>query len=81
MAIYASEPFVHVIAQPPHTKHASGTNHAYVYPLVDPRTGRLIVLSAIDNLGKGAAGQAIQCANVMDGLPETLGLDAAGLYP
>jgi N-acetyl-gamma-glutamyl-phosphate reductase len=80
-AYYASEPFVHVIGQPPHTKHASGTNHAYVYPTVDPRTDRLVVLAVIDNLGKGAAGQAIQCANVMTGLPETLGLDAAGLYP
>lgn len=80
-AYYAEEPFVHVSAQPPHTKHASGTNHAYVCPAVDARTNRLIALSAIDNLGKGAAGQAIQCANALYGLPETLGLGAGGLYP
>jgi N-acetyl-gamma-glutamyl-phosphate reductase len=80
-AFYADEPFVHVCAQPPHTKYASGTNHAYVYPAVDARTNRLISLAAIDNLGKGAAGQAIQCANAMYGLPETLGLGAGGLYP
>lgn len=78
---YADEPFVHVLGQPPHTKFALGTNHAYVYPVVDERTRRLVVVAAIDNLGKGASGQAIQCANVMYGLPEALGLDAGGLYP
>lgn len=78
---YADEPFVHVLDQPPHTKFALGTNHAYVYPMVDARTRRLIVIAAIDNLGKGASGQAIQCANVMYGLPEALGLDGRGLYP
>jgi N-acetyl-gamma-glutamyl-phosphate reductase len=78
---YAGEPFVHVLDQPPHTKFALGTNHAYVFPVVDTRTHRLIVVAAIDNLGKGASGQAIQCANLMYGLPETTGLDGAGLYP
>lgn len=80
-AVYKGEPFVHVAAQPPHTKHALGSNHAYVYPAVDERAGRLVVVAALDNLGKGAAGQAVQCANAMYGLPETLGLDAGGLYP
>jgi N-acetyl-gamma-glutamyl-phosphate reductase len=80
-AFYVAEPFVHVIEQPPHTKYASGTNHAYVYPVVDARTDRLVVLAALDNLGKGAAGQAIQCANVLEGMPETVGLDVGGMYP
>ncbi|HEX9058363.1 MAG TPA: N-acetyl-gamma-glutamyl-phosphate reductase [Ktedonobacterales bacterium] len=80
-AAYAGEPFVHVVEQPPHTKHSLGTNHAFVHPAVDTRTGRLVVVCAIDNLGKGAAGQARQCANAMYGAPETLGLDGAGLYP
>ena len=48
---------------------------------VDPRTGFLLILSAIDNLGKGAAGQAIQCANVSFGIEETTGLSTMGVYP
>jgi N-acetyl-gamma-glutamyl-phosphate reductase len=48
---------------------------------VDADSGRLLVLSAIDNLGKGAAGQAVQCANLMFGLPETSGLTAIGVAP
>jgi N-acetyl-gamma-glutamyl-phosphate reductase len=78
---YEGEGFVTVAAAPPHTKHTLGTNHAFVYPAVDERAGRLVVVSAIDNLGKGAAGQAVQCANIMCGLPETLGLASGGLYP
>lgn len=80
-AFYAAEPFIHITNQPPHTKYTAGTNHAYVHPVVDPRTDRLVALAAIDNLGKGAAGQAIQCANAMYNLPESLGLDGGGLYP
>ena len=78
---YDSEPFVHVVAEPPSTKWASGSNSCFVTARVDDRTGRLIVLSAIDNLGKGAAGQAVQCANVALGLPEVSGLSIAGVYP
>lgn len=78
---YDSEPFVHLAAQPPHTKHTLGSNHATVYPVVDERAGRLVAIAALDNLGKGAAGQAVQCANVMCGLEESCGLDAGGVYP
>jgi N-acetyl-gamma-glutamyl-phosphate reductase len=80
-AFYQGEPFVHVLAQPPHTKFATGTNHAFVHPVVDARAERLVVVAAIDNLGKGAAGQAVQCANGMYHLPETLGLESGGVYP
>jgi N-acetyl-gamma-glutamyl-phosphate reductase len=52
-----------------------------VYPTVDPRTERLVVVSVIDNLVKGAAGQAIQNMNAMLGLPETTGLEALAVYP
>jgi N-acetyl-gamma-glutamyl-phosphate reductase len=78
---YAGEPFVRVMAQPPHTSHTRGSNHCLVHPTLDPRTGRLVVVSAIDNLVKGAAGQAIQNMNLMLGLPETSGLDAPASYP
>jgi N-acetyl-gamma-glutamyl-phosphate reductase len=80
-AAYREEPFVHVLAQPPHTKYATATNHTFIYPTVDERTGRLVVVAALDNLGKGAAAQAIQCANLMAGLAETTGLSDGGVYP
>jgi N-acetyl-gamma-glutamyl-phosphate reductase len=78
---YADAPFVRVVDVPPHTKWTLGSNLCYVHATSDPATGRLIVLSAIDNLVKGAAGQAIQCANLMYGLPETTGLPREGVYP
>lgn len=78
---YAKEPFVHLATQPPHTKWTLGSNLCFVYPVVDARAERLIVVSALDNLVKGAAGQAIQCANVMYGLPEAAGLPEEGVYP
>ena len=78
---YADEPFVHVVDQPPHTKWTYGSNQCLVYPMVDTRTRRLLVISCLDNLVKGAAGQAIQNANWLFGLPETTGLLAAPLYP
>jgi N-acetyl-gamma-glutamyl-phosphate reductase len=78
---YADEPFVRVVDQPPHTKWTYGSNLCLVYPMVDTRTGRLLVISCLDNLVKGAAGQAIQNANRLFGLPETTGLLAAPLYP
>ena len=65
----------------PQTKAVTGSNHCDVAPVVDPRTGRVVVISAIDNLVKGAAGQAVQNMNLMFGLPETTGLDRPGLYP
>jgi N-acetyl-gamma-glutamyl-phosphate reductase len=78
---YAGEPFVQVVDQPPHTKWTYGSNQCLIYPMVDSRTRRLLVISCLDNLVKGAAGQAIQNANRLYGFPETTGLLAAPLYP
>ncbi len=78
---YANEPFVHIVEQPPHTKWAYGSNHCFIYPVVDRRTKRLIVISCLDNLVKGASGQAIQNANLLCGLPETMGLAGLGVNP
>ena len=78
---YAAEPFVHVTDQPPATKWVSGSNGVQLTARYDKRTGRVLALSAIDNLGKGAAGQMIQCANLMLGLDETAGLTTIGVYP
>ena len=78
---YRGEPFVRVVDSPPATKQVSGSNMCLVYPTVDPRTERLVVVSVIDNLVKGAAGQAIQNMNAMLGLPETTGLEAPAVYP
>jgi N-acetyl-gamma-glutamyl-phosphate reductase len=79
-AKYANEPFVHVSGEPPATKQTWGTNHAFVHAR---RSGerRAVVVAAIDNMGKGAAGQAIQNLNVALGLPETAGLTAVAVYP
>jgi N-acetyl-gamma-glutamyl-phosphate reductase len=78
---YKNEPFVRVVDSPPHTKHTSGNNLCLVYPTIDHRAGRLVVISCIDNLIKGAGGQAIQNMNLMLGLPETTGLQALSIYP
>jgi N-acetyl-gamma-glutamyl-phosphate reductase len=80
---YAGEPFVRVLpdAALPQTKATLGSNFCDVAVRVDPRTHTLIAMSAIDNLGKGAAGQAIQNLNVMCGFPEDAGLRTPGLYP
>ena len=78
---YKDEPFVRIVEQPPHTKHTSGNNLCLLYPAIDSRTGRFIVISCIDNLIKGAAGQAVQNMNLMLGIPETTGLEALSLYP
>jgi N-acetyl-gamma-glutamyl-phosphate reductase len=78
---YAAEPFVHVTDQPPATKWVSGSNGVQLTARYDERTGRVLALSAIDNLGKGAAGQMIQCANLILGLAETAGLTTIGVYP
>jgi N-acetyl-gamma-glutamyl-phosphate reductase len=82
-AAYLHEPFVHVLAGGawPHTGATLGSNACHLQATVDRDSGRLIVVSAIDNLGKGAAGQAVQCANLMLGLPETTGLTPNGVSP
>jgi N-acetyl-gamma-glutamyl-phosphate reductase len=83
LAAYADEPFVHVLPEGswPHTGATAGSNSCHLQATVDIDSGRVIVVSAIDNLGKGAAGQAVQCANLMLGLPETAGLSAYGVAP
>jgi N-acetyl-gamma-glutamyl-phosphate reductase len=78
---YDDEPFVVVRDDPPSTKATAGSNAAHVTARVDRRTGWVVTLCALDNLVKGASGQAIQCANAALGLPETTGLPVAGVYP
>jgi len=82
-AAYCDEPFVHVLpgGQWPHTASTFGSNAAHLQATVDLDSGRIIVVSAIDNLGKGAAAQAVQNANLMLGLPETAGLSTDGITP
>lgn len=80
---YAGEPFVRVLPQGslPSTAFVRGSNFCDIAPLVDQRTGRVIVVSAIDNLVKGASGQAVQNMNIVCGFPETTGLDGLALFP
>jgi len=80
---YEAEPFVRLLpaGQWPHTAATLGSNAAHLQAAVDASSGRVIVCSAIDNLGKGAAGQAVQCGNLMLGLAETAGLTPNGLAP
>jgi len=78
---YKHAPFVQITTKPPHTKHAWGTNLCLIYPTVDSKTARLIVISCLDNLVKGGAGQAVQNMNLMFDLPETTGLEALAIYP
>ncbi|WP_328459895.1 N-acetyl-gamma-glutamyl-phosphate reductase [Actinoplanes sp. NBC_00393] len=82
-AAYADDPFVHVLPEGswPHTAATAGSNSCHLQATVDIDSGRIIVVSALDNLGKGAAGQAVQNANIMFGLPETTGLSVFGVAP
>ncbi|MBD2182338.1 N-acetyl-gamma-glutamyl-phosphate reductase [Planktothrix sp. FACHB-1355] len=82
-AFYRNAPWVKVLAGGvyPQTKWACGTNLCYIGVEVDPRTDRVIVMSVIDNLMKGQAGQAVQCMNLMSGWEETLGLPQMSFYP
>ncbi len=80
-SFYRDEPFVQVVGSSPMTKHTLGNNNCVIYPTVDIRTNRLMVISCLDNLVKGAAGQAIQNMNLMLGLKETEGLAQLALYP
>jgi N-acetyl-gamma-glutamyl-phosphate reductase len=80
-AAYDPEPFVVVGDSPPNTKATLGSNAAHITARADDRTGWVVSLCAIDNLVKGASGQAVQCANLVLGLPETAGLSTVGLYP
>jgi N-acetyl-gamma-glutamyl-phosphate reductase len=78
---YNDEPFVVVTDTSPSTKATLGSNCAHLTARYDERTGHVVVLSALDNLVKGASGQAVQCANLALGLPETTGLPIVGVYP
>ena len=78
---FRHEPFIRVVDAPPQTKQTLGTNLCLMHPTLDPRTERLIVISCIDNLMKGGAGQAVQNMNLMLGLPEGMGLEGSAVYP
>ncbi|MEO5964251.1 MAG: N-acetyl-gamma-glutamyl-phosphate reductase, partial [Candidatus Limnocylindrales bacterium] len=78
---YAAEPFVTVVDEPPATKHVVGSNEFRAWCRVDERNGRILAIGVLDNLVKGAAGQAIQAFNVAHGLPETAGLLQLPLAP
>jgi N-acetyl-gamma-glutamyl-phosphate reductase len=78
---YRDEPFVCVSERPPSTKWALGSNVVHLTARYDERTNRVLALAAMDNLVKGAAGQMIQCANLMLGLDEGAGLPRAGMWP
>lgn len=80
---YKGEPFVHVLAPgvQPGTKSVSGSNHALIGIASDERTKTAVITCAIDNLGKGAAGQALQCANLMLGIDEGAGLHTTAVFP
>jgi N-acetyl-gamma-glutamyl-phosphate reductase len=80
---YAKEPFVHVLpfGETPQTRHVRGSNMTFIGVANDRIEGRAIVISALDNLVKGASGQAIQNANLLLGFPETMGIDQVALFP
>jgi N-acetyl-gamma-glutamyl-phosphate reductase len=80
-AFYADEPFVYVVDEPPATKATRGSNAAHVTVRFDERTGTVVAIGALDNLVKGASGQAVQAANIVVGLPEATGLSQVGVYP
>ena len=83
VAAYSREPFVTVLGQGrwPHTGATAGSNSVHLQAVADSRSGRAVVIAALDNLVKGAAGQALQNANLMLGLPESAGLSAVGVSP
>lgn len=80
---YNDEPFVHLLPEgvAPSTRHVRGSNHCVLNVFPDRSKGRAIIVAAIDNLVKGSSGQAVQNMNLMLGLPETMGLDDAPLFP
>jgi len=83
LKFYAKEPFVHVLpfGQTPQTRHVRGSNMTFIGVAKDRVAGRAIVISALDNLVKGASGQAIQNMNLVMGYPETMGIDQVALFP
>jgi N-acetyl-gamma-glutamyl-phosphate reductase len=83
LKFYAKEPFVHVLpfGETPHTRHVRGSNMTMIGVAADRIPGRAIIVSALDNLVKGASGQAIQNMNLVQGYPETMGIDQVALFP
>jgi N-acetyl-gamma-glutamyl-phosphate reductase len=81
--VYAEEPFVHVLpfGEMPQTRHVRGSNMIFIGVTKDRVEGRAIICAALDNLAKGASGQAVQNMNLMLGFPETLGLEQVALFP
>jgi N-acetyl-gamma-glutamyl-phosphate reductase len=84
-SMYRDEPFVKVLptekGRSAHTRWAKGSNLCFLSYAVNPRTGHIVAMGAIDNLGKGASGQAVQNANLMTGQPETAGLTGLPVIP
>ena len=80
---YAKEPFVYVLpfGETPQTRHVRGSNMTMIGVAADRIEGRAIVVSALDNLVKGASGQAVQNMNLMLGFAETLGIDRPAMFP
>jgi N-acetyl-gamma-glutamyl-phosphate reductase len=80
---YETEPFVHVLpfGETPHTSHVRGSNLTFIGVASDRVAGRAIIISALDNLVKGASGQAVQSMNLMLGFAETMGLTQVALFP
>jgi N-acetyl-gamma-glutamyl-phosphate reductase len=78
---YDRAPFTKVVQAPPHTKHTLGNNMCLVHPVVDERNGMLVAVGVLDNLGKGAAGQAIENMNLMLDIDQSAGLDFPAVYP
>jgi N-acetyl-gamma-glutamyl-phosphate reductase len=83
LKVYLKEPFVHVLpfGETPHTRHVRGSNMTFIGVAKDRIPGRAIIVSALDNLVKGASGQAIQNMNLAMGWPETMGLEQVALFP
>ncbi len=81
--VYEKEPFVHVLpfGETPHTRHVRGSNMTMIGVVADRIEGRAIIVSALDNLVKGASGQAVQNMNLMLGFPETMGIEQVALFP
>lgn len=80
---YENEPFVHILegSGSPQTRHVRGSNNCFINVIADRVPGRAIIISAIDNLVKGASGQAIQNMNLVLGVPETTGLLQSPMFP
>jgi N-acetyl-gamma-glutamyl-phosphate reductase len=78
---YKDAPFVRIVSNSPQTKWAWGSNFCFIHPTIDLKAGRLIIISCLDNLVKGGAGQAVQNMNLMFSLPETAGLEGLAIYP